>query len=76
MCVYVCLCVCVVLRMLPQQKLDHKIIRRAALLICKRIKRHVGATATQTFVFVTKHINHSGLFSAAQKLGTMAGKQR
>lgn len=42
----------------------------------QRIKRHVGATATQTFVSVTTHINHSGLFGAAQKLGTMAGKQR
>lgn len=41
----------------------------------RRIKRHVGATATRRFAFVRTHINHSGLLRPAQKLGTMAGKQ-
>lgn len=53
------------------KKLEHKESTSADL---QRTKRHVGATATQMFVFVTIYINHSGLFSSAQKLGTMAGK--
>lgn len=33
-----------------------------------RIKKHIGATAAQTLVVVTAHINHPLLFSSTQKL--------
>ncbi|CAK6952047.1 Hypothetical predicted protein [Scomber scombrus] len=38
------------------------------------IKKRIGATATQTLVVVTTHINHSFLFIRTQKLQTIAVK--